>query len=206
MRILFFILTLIASARAYSHPVAYQDAWSLMSTNRDGMSDLYLGYSVTSRYSVGAHHMEMDMEGRKDSYSVLGANYLLKRWNEVGSQGNIYLGAGGGLHRDTQNSRGATYASVETDWESQKIYTSAQAMYFHANDEINFKYFKVRGGFAPYVGDYKEINTWIIWQVEQLQDQPWQLTQLLRLYYRNALVEIGYRYGGGYQFNYMVHF
>lgn len=206
MRILFLILTLFSASEAYSHAVAYQGAWSLMSTNRDDMSDLYLGYSVTSRYSLGIHHMEMNMDGVQDTYSVLGANFLLKRWNEIASQGNIYIGLGGGIHRDSQEQNGATYASVEADWESQKYYTSAQAMYFHENADEYFKYFKVRAGFAPYIGDYHEINTWIIWQAEQLQDRPWELTQLVRLYYRNALIEVGYRFGGGYQFNYMVHF
>lgn len=177
-----------------------------MSTNRDDMSDLYLGYSVTSRYSLGVHHMAMSLADKKEEYSVVGANILLKRWNEADSQGNIYIGGGGGLHRDSQEQNGAAYTALEADWESQKYYTSAQAMYFHENEDENFKYFKVRAGFAPYIGDYKEINTWIIWQAEQMQNQSWELTQLVRLYYQNFLMELGYRFGGGYQFNYMVHF
>ncbi|WP_374028773.1 hypothetical protein [Bdellovibrio bacteriovorus] len=205
----FAILALIFFSAEFSvaHPVSFQGATSLMSYNKENENELMLTYSVKNYLAAGLTYYKVeDVE-----YTVPRLNFLAKRWNNEDSQGNIYLSAGYGSERSFEERNGVTLVSADVDWESRKYYTSFQYnKYFRQDTEAanrtDFEMMKARVGVAPYLAEYNELNAWFIVQFEKSNDKAIETTQFIRLFYKNVLVEFGATIGGGWAFNYMVHF
>jgi hypothetical protein len=190
-----------------AHPVSYQGATSLMSYNKPDENELLLTYSFKSYLAAGLYYFK---EGNVN-YSLPRINYLAKRWNNEDSQGNIYLSGGYGAERSYDETKGVGFASVDVDWESRKYYTAAAYSRFFrdnsgAQPRPDYEMIKLRAGIAPYLAEYGDINAWFILQAEKQNDSSTQLTQFIRLFYRNVLVELGAGFNGEWAFNYMVHF
>ena len=209
MKMFTFILIIISAltAQVHAHPVSYQGATSLMSYNKPDENEVLLTYSFRSYLAGGLYYFK---EG-DISYSLPRLNYLAKRWNNENSQGNVYLSAGYGAEKSYNETKGVGFASVDVDWESRKYYTSAAYSRFIRDNagtqsRPDFEMIKFRAGIAPYLAEYNEINAWFILQAEKQNDSSTQLTQFVRLFYRNVLVELGAGFNGEWAFNYMVHF
>jgi hypothetical protein len=88
---------------------------------------------------------------------------------------------------------GVSRLGFEADYETRQIYFLG--MYEHLLSPTLFKQetVKLRGGFAPYLGDFSELNTWFIVQADyDLQTKgEVDLTPYFRFYYKNILWEIG---------------
>lgn len=201
------LLGILWSTQVMAHPVSFQGSTSLMSYNTEDENTVDLFYSVRSYLAVGVTYQRED----KTYFTVPRVNYLAQRWNNVDSQGNIYLSAGYGQERSYDQSLGVGFAAVDVDWESRHYYTAAAYnRYFRGDKEDisrpDFEMMKVRAGVAPYLGEFNEINTWLILQSEKRNDTAWELTQFVRLFYKNMLVELGAGFNGSYAFNYMMHF
>ncbi|WP_374080001.1 hypothetical protein [Bdellovibrio bacteriovorus] len=203
----FLLLTLGGVGTANAHPVSFQGATSLMSYNKEKENELLLTYSFDRSWAAGLSYFKMeDIE-----YTIPRINFLAKRWNNDDSQGNIYLSAGYGTERSFDENKGVTFGSVEADWESRKYYTSIQYNKFFrqdsdAVDRTDYEHTKGRLGVAPYLAEFNELNTWLIVQFDKVNDKPIETTQFIRLFYKNAMIELGAAFGGGWAFNYMVHF
>lgn len=207
MLTLFLILIASLSLEVQAHPVSYQGATSLMSYNKPGENELLLTYSFQSYLAGGLYYLKVD----DVNYTLPRINYLAKRWNNEDSQGNIYLSAGYGAENSYEQKKGVGYASVDLDWESRKYYTAASYGRFfrdHSEPQLrpDFEMIKVRAGVAPYLAEYNDINAWFILQADKQNDTGVELTQFIRLFYRNVLVELGAGFNGNWAFNYMVHF
>jgi hypothetical protein len=190
-----------------AHPTSFQGATSLMSYNTEEENTVDLFYSVKNYLAVGVTYQRED----KTYFTVPRVNYLLQRWNNEDSQGNIYLSAGYGQERSYDQALGVGFTALDVDWESRKYYTSAAYNRYIRGDKENierpdYEIMKLRAGVAPYLGEYNEINTWLILQTEKRNDTQWELTQFVRLFYRNVLIEVGAGFNGSYAFNFMVHF
>lgn len=190
-----------------AHPVSFQGAVSLMSYNKEKDNELLLTYSFTRYLAVGLDYYKME----NVEYTIPRLNFLAKRWNNEDSQGNVYLSAGYGTDRSFEEIKGVTLASVEADWESRKYYTSVQYnKFFRQNSDTvsraDYEHIKGRLGVAPYLAEFNELNTWLIVQFDKVNDKPIETTQFIRLFYKNVLIELGASIGGGWAFNYMVHF
>ena len=206
-QLLIFISTMILTATSFAHPVSYQGATSLMSYNKENENEVLLTYSFKSYLAAGLYYFK---EGKTD-FTMPRLNYLAKRWNNEDSQGNIYLSGGYGVEKSNEENKGVGFGAIDVDWESRKYYTSAAYYRFlrdHSGDisRPDFEIIKVRGGIAPYLAEYGEINAWFILQAEKMNDKPVELTQFVRLFYKNVLIELGAGFDGGWAFNYMVHF
>lgn len=205
--IILLILAAFHSAEVFAHPVSYQGATSVMSYNKDQENELLVTYSFKSYFAAALEYYKVE----KVTYTVPRLDFLLKRWNNEDSQGNIYLSGGYGTERSFDEQVGVGFASAEADWESRKYYTSLQYNRFFRKDTANadrtdFEDTKLRAGVAPYLADFNEINTWLILEAEKMNDKSVQLTQYVRLFYKNVLIEVGAGFDGGWAFNYMVHF
>lgn len=193
--------------QAEAHPVSYAGAVSLMSYNRENENDLLLTYSFTRSLAVGLTYLKVE----DAEYTVPRLNYLVQRWNNEDSQGNIYFSAGYGTDRSFAEIKPVSFGSVEADWESRRYYTSIQYNKFFRSDSdaikrVDFEHIKARAGLAPYLAEFNELNAWLIVQFDKMNDRPVETTQFIRLFYKNVLVELGATFGGGWAFNYMVHF
>ncbi|WP_142696009.1 hypothetical protein [Bdellovibrio sp. NC01] len=178
-----------------------------MSYNKDQHNEFLLTYSVKSYLAAAVYYFR---EGDVN-FTIPRVNYLAKRWNNEDSQGNIYLSGGYGYERSFNQTVGAGFGAIDVDWESRKYYTAASYERFLRQDQDDisrpdFEVMKVRAGVAPYLAEFNEINTWFILEAQKMNDTPVVLTQFVRLFYKNVLVELGAGFDGGWAFNYMVHF
>jgi len=141
-------------------------------------------------------------------------NFLLKRWNNEDSQGNLYLSGGSGFEKFQNKNYATQLAEFGADWESRKYYVNFSHLYLlRSNDQNvsipnrNYNYSMLRLGTAPFLADYSDLNIWFILQGEKYANQSnIEMTQFLRFYIKNALWEVGGRFDGGWAFNYMIHF
>lgn len=209
-RAVFFTLAVLLTLpwrKAQAHPVSFQGAVSLMSYNKEKENELLLTYSFTRWMAAGLTYLKMD----DTEFAIPRINFLAQRWNNEDSQGNIYISAGYGTDRSYDEQKGVALGSIEADWESRKYYTSLQySKYFRQDSDAikrtDFEHIKARAGVAPYLAEFNDINAWLIVQLDKRNDEAVQTTQFVRLFYKNILIEMGATIGGGWAFNYMVHF
>lgn len=197
-----FLLTSPLALRA--HPVTYEDGLALMSWNTSMMTDQWIGYSFSPRYSLTARYLALRDGQEQQEYYLTQANWLVKRWNAVGSQANVYLSGAAGVRRDDDTAVGTALGAAEADWESRRYYTSAKYQLMAQGLE----YYRVRVGMAPYLGEFKDLHTWVMLQVENQPEflGPVQVTPLLRFFKDNVLWEVGASLRGQMMFNFMVHY
>ncbi len=194
----------------YAHPVAYAGSNSIMTWNSQSMSDWMLTHTFESTYSLSARYQRIEtIEGERTFY-IPHLNFLLKRWNELDSQANVYLSMGHGGEKVNHSLKDTSFLAFETDWESRKYYVSfrEEALMTYKKRASNLYMSKVRMGFAPYLAEFNELNSWFILEAikQNKNKDSFMLTPFVRLFYRNVLVELGVSQKGESQFNFMIHF
>lgn len=202
------ILFTLAAIRAYSHPVSFKDAFSIMSYNNSEMNEILLTYSLSSKFALGTTYINE----KQSEFYMPRLNLLVKRWNNEDSQGNFYLS--GGLGVEKYKSKNYDVRMVETiaDWESRKYYIYLENLYMSRDNkdnplwtQKNDNHTKLRLGFAPFLADYHDLNIWFITQFTKHNNENTEATQLIRFYIKNVLWEIGSGFNGGFTFNFMIH-
>ncbi|MEL6956951.1 MAG: hypothetical protein AAFO88_09940 [Pseudomonadota bacterium] len=181
------------SAMAEARPVSYPGGWTVMQRNTGDFSSLHVHYSPTFQDSVGAY-VEHNWEG---DYTFAGGQYnrLVKRWNTPKSQANLYLNLGAGYAEtfDETDEGLAGFAGVAADWETRRWFTSYQVRAYDLGFDRDVHH-NVRVGVAPYIGDFGDLHTWLMLEVQNSpeSDTPTTLTPLVRFFYGVQLVEVGY--------------
>ncbi len=181
-----------------------------MSYNTPGMNEILLTYSFSPSMALAATYLR----DSKSEFYVPRADFLLKRWNNEDSQGNIYFSGGAGWEKFNSRTSGVSLAEIVADWESRKYYVYMDHIYLRRQNSENpdlaepdYNHTKARIGTAPFLADYQDLNVWLILQGEKHRQEPnIEMTQFVRFYMRNVLWEVGARFDGGWAFNYMVHF
>lgn len=212
----FAILTLTASALltapSQAGPISYEGGWMFSTENQPESINWQLFYSLKPWFSFGADYSYDNMEGPgfdAKNYGLLRGNFLLKRWNEMESQGNIYIVAGAGGVRSEDTTAGAWLGGIEADWESRKLYTSAKAQFLDSNKFEGSQMYQARVGMAPYLTKFENLHTWVILQVQYYPDafkEKVNVSPMMRFYIDNVLWELGVSARGTWSFNTMVHF
>lgn len=182
-----------------------------MANNKGDSHGIDVFHSFTPFFAAGGSYLK---EG-DDTFSVARANLLLRRWNREDSQGNVYLSLGAGtetspLVGEADRHGGVGFGELMADWEDRRFYVLAKHRVLIREDQApwlrgNIEMSQLRGGFAPYLGEYNQLNTWVIGQLDQGPTSPRDFTLLLRFYYQNVLWEIGSSLNHQSVFNFMVH-
>lgn len=187
------VANLVGAEGADARPVSYPGGWTAMQTNTGDFSSVHLHYSPTFQDSIGLYS-ERNWGG---DWHFTGVQYnrLLKRWNEQHSQANLYLKGGVG-QADPFGEGGAKLAGfvgVAADWETRRWFTSYDARAYELGFDQTFRQ-SARLGVAPYIGDYGDLHTWLMVQVENQPESetPTTLTPLVRFFYDVQLLEVGY--------------
>ena len=91
--IFYILLTLIP---ALAHPVTFKDGLAVTSIHRPKMTMSQVNYTIHRNVAVATSYVRMENPSGDLNMPALHANILLKRWNALGSQGNLYglIGAG----------------------------------------------------------------------------------------------------------------
>lgn len=181
---------------ADAHPLTYKGGSEIYTENQQFMRENVFLHSFSASRSLGFKHLHMD---NKDFYFIQ-SNHLVKRWNNEDSQANFYLLASLGINPPRSP---AVALGTAFDWESRRYYASAKYSLIN-----QYELSRTRIGFAPYLAAFNHVNTWIMLEYNHFVDKRSfnDLTPLVRLYYKNYLVELGYSVNSNYLFNFMIHF
>ena len=195
----------------YAHPTSFEGGFAIMSEMSKENQEVSAVYSP--KYWLGFGVMLVRSPEKFDLVtSQIG--WLVKRWNLPEAQGNAYLlgGVGYGTLKQSmeQKINGAMYRfGVQLDYETRRIYTFTRYVehrFFEDNKRINDQ-FSAALGIAPYLGEFDELNSWVIFKFiadNRFSDRIYVL--MLRFFYKNFLWEIGQDFNGGPQFSFMVRF
>ncbi len=214
MRFLLFALFgmgLIIPNLAQARPVSYPGGWTGMFMNDGDKNSAHIHYSPTAKTSVG-----YKFEYWRDKEMTLNAvqmNNLLKRWNNPDSQANLYLKSGIGIaYSDAGDFDGETSAAgftgIAADWEDRRFFISYENRYTEAGEIDDFYQQSARVGVAPYIGDYGDLHTWLMLQVEHMpeNDNNFTVTPMVRLFKDVHLLEAGVSNHGEILFNYIFRY
>ncbi|MDB5036923.1 MAG: hypothetical protein JWQ35_451 [Bacteriovoracaceae bacterium] len=191
-----------------AHPVSYKGAVSVMSMNQANMSDQWIHYSLTPRFSVGVRSIRLT-EGSQDSWSHLSQfGLLVKRWNYDNFQANIYTFGGIGAHTYQDRNGFAALGGAKADIESRKYLFSQTYEALLQSKAKDFHRYTTRAGIAPYIADYDQLHTWLMveYQFKPGYQRQHDVLPLLRFFYKNVLWEVGSSIKGEWLANFMVHF
>ena len=184
------------SKHALARPVSYAGGTTVMTMLDRDSEALHLSYSPTSQYSVGfGTEYDRDKDYFLNTFQI---NNLIKRWNNAGSQGNLYLQSGVGIASSVNgdlegNSRAAGFTGLTTDWENRRYLVSYTNQVLEAGNVDGYFTQSARVGIAPYIGDYGDIHTWLMLQIDHKPEDPEPviITPLVRLFKGTNLVEAG---------------
>jgi hypothetical protein len=204
---LFYILALtLVSSSAGAMSVSYQGSLGLMAWTEPSMTQYVINYSVTPWFAPAFEYFGLRGGTGNREYYFPQVGFLLKRWNNLESQANIYVNAGYGVeHRDGRTS-GALNTELQADWESRKYYIDAELQAVRlVQDPYNFV--RLRVGFAPYQAEFEQLHSWFIVQADRNTSGTGEttITPFVRLFYQNVLVEVGMSLKGEPAFNFMIH-
>ena len=199
---------------ATGHPVTFKNGIAVTSIHRPMMTMTQLNYTVHRNLAVAASYTRLEMKTSTIEMPSLHANVLVKRWNKLGSQANLYALAGMGYDLGTTNNNWVkhlrAYTGLQFDYETQRIYTALITRALPQIDSIQNVPIsgQYRLGIAPYVANYDELQIWFVGQVEYMSDmeQETLFTPMLRFFYRTVLWETGVSLNGTYWFQMMAHF
>ncbi len=201
----------VAAQNAQARPVSYPGGLTAMTMNNGDVNSLHLHYSPTAKYSLG--YKGEYWRGGNYTIQAVQMNNLVKRWNNPNSQANIYLKSGIGVAYSDEGafdseSNLAAFTGVAADWEDRRLFVSYENRYTEAGDIDNFYMQSGRVGIAPYIGDYGDLHTWLMVQVDHVPEAKEQLTltPMVRLFKGVHLIEGGMSNQGDLLFNYVIRY
>ncbi len=206
----FFTILLVSSA-ALARPVSYEGGSMVMTENNYENHALHLLYSPTAKTAFGV----ATEYWRDQDWWYQGAqfNWLAKRWNQPDSQANVYVLSSVGVASGNNDAgknihEPAAFLGVELDWENRRLFTMYENHVVEAGDIDGFFEQKARVGVAPYIGEYGDLHTWLMLEVEHNpgDEHDITVTPLVRLFYEQHLAEAGISNRGDILFNYTVQF
>ena len=151
--------------KSFAHPVTFKDGLAVTSIHRPKMTMSQVNYTIHRNVAVATSYVRMENPTGDLNMPALHANILLKRWNAIGSQGNLYGLIGAGVDTTSLASSQWTdeirgFVGLQADYETQKIYTAANIIGFPSvNDMNDIPYMaRYRFGIAPYIAHYDEFQ------------------------------------------------
>ena len=209
--IMSFLIGVFFVKLSISRPISYPDGWTIMQMNDFNRHSLHVHLSPSVNYSVGYRGEYW----RKKEWQFHGTqiNYLIKRFNTSKSQANFYIKSGVGVavsdYKNLNNKfEPNVFTGISADWEDRQYYISYQNRMNYNSSIDTFFLQKARIGFAPYVGDYGDLHTWVMLQVENMSKTKNEIiyTPMLRMFKGDFLAEVGLTNYKDFMFNFIKRF
>jgi len=177
---------------AHAKPIPYTDGWMIMQENNTRENMFHAVYGLSPDFSTG-----ISSEWFKDKGYWLHSgqlNYLAARQNLPDAQFNLFLMSGAGVALKSDKAHPAGWAGMLADYETRRLFFSYDNNVTYAQTiETSFAQ-KVKAGVAPYIGEYDDVHTWLMLQLEHYPgtNHEFVVTPMIRLFKDNYLGEIGY--------------
>jgi|TARA_Y100000992_G_scaffold257619_1_gene191503 hypothetical protein len=197
-KIAFISLTLLTLNIAEARPISWSGGSTLMYKSNSMFTSYYYHYSPSYKYSIGAEYI--DDKYFKDDYLNLRATYLMDRKNTKQSQRNLYFTAG-----ISSKSKNSFHYGVHGDWETRRVFTSFSYINKHRKIK-NYTENEFQIGFAPYIGEYNDLHTWIMLKTKKdTLNNIWETYPFVKFFKGDVLIEIGYK-SSHWDVHYMMRF
>lgn len=165
----------------------------VMQENDETGHTLSMDYTFSPTEAIGLYAKQE--EGGKE-FSTVGPqlNTLVKRWNLPDGQGNIFNMTGAGASTYQGETHPSAWTGMLADYETRRIFGSYEARLMYADTIETSFWERARVGVAPYLANYDDLNTWLMFQVDHhpMKDNTFVITPLVRFFYHTNLVEAGY--------------
>ncbi len=208
MRQLFLLaIILFIPTDLFAHPVSFKDGYGIMPSYMNNRRETELNYSYSHSSAVGINYMYMKYKDQDIQFVLPQFNHKFYRNNELGSQTNIYGSFGAGYSDYANRDNLAGMLAFQADHETRRVYTLLSGEHLQT-DGANTERIRYRAGFAPYLANYEDLNTWIIAQVDYTpqMENEFTVTPMIRLFYQNYLIEAGVSLRGDPFFAGIFHF
>lgn len=202
------LLIILAANSTEARPVGFKYSTSVMSENKPDENHFMLHYTPNRFLSVGPHYLRIARQNN-DVYALYGqANLLIHRWNQDHLQANIYATGGVGHLNFQDKSRLSEIGGAQFDIEDRQFYALAKYSGVFADDFKTSHNARGRLGFAPYIANYDELNSWLMLQYDFSPNEPTKhsLSPFVRVFYKSLLVEFGSSLKGDWLLNFVSEF
>ena len=207
----YFLFLIFISADILARPISYPDGWTVMQRNNFMRHSLHVHYSPSKNYSLG--YRSEYWRSKQWQLHGLQINFLMNRINTPLSQANFYLKNTVGLasrmnHKIGNKFEPNLFSGISIDWEDRRYFTSYENRINYNKSIDTFFSQKVRIGLAPYIGEYGDIHTWIMLEIEHLPQTKNNLfiTPMLRMFKGDYLFEAGVNINKEPMFNFIKRF
>ena len=180
--ILFFFLV---SNSSESRPISYSGGSTLMAFSDNMKNSIYYHFSPSHKYSLGIETIEDKFFG--NNYSYFRFTYLLNRKNTPNSQRNLYFQSG-------VSSKGFDnfFYGIHGDWETRRLFFGFNLKQVE-NEKKDYYDQSYQLGFAPYLGNYGDLHTWVMLKTKRNSlRSEWSTYPVLKFFKGNMLMEFGY--------------
>jgi hypothetical protein len=194
------ILGLFIVFNIEARPISYSGGTTLMFKSDNVSNSVYLHYSPTYKYSIGIEKVKNKFYDNNKNYLRL--TYLLNRKNTFTSQRNLYFQSGV-MPNNTEN----IFYGVHGDWETRKLFIGFGIKDIQSKYGMDYKDEYLQLGFAPYVGDYNDLHTWIMLKTKKntLTNKASTYPEL-KFFKGNALMKFGYGANTNWDLHFMYRF
>lgn len=184
IRITIISLLLLSPALA-ARPISYSGGSTLMAFSDSTKHSLYYHYSPSYKYAIGVEVIKDRYF--KNEHAFFRFTYLINRKNTQNSQRNLYLQSG--ISSDGLNHH---FYGLHGDWETRRLFAGFGYKHTQSPSRDYDQQF-AQIGFAPYLGDYGDLHTWLLLKskkdtrIGDVSTYP-----VLRFFKGNFYVELGY--------------
>src|SRR3954464_12254824 len=194
-------------AAMQAKPLSYVGGTMVMQENDETGHTLSIDYTFDPRFAVGLYSK---YEMNQDEFWMAGPqlNTLLKRWNLPEGQGNIFAMPGAGIARQGTRNEPAAWFTLLGDYETRRLFFSYESRFMYARDIENSVWQRAYAGFAPYLADYEQLNTWLLIRVDHhpAKNDHFVVTPVIRFFYKTIWLEAGYSSNNHVMVNWTVQF
>ena len=166
-----------------SRPISYSGGHTLMHFNDSMKESIYYHYSPTYKFSIGLETMQNKVFSNNETNARF--TYLLNRKNKKLSQRNLYF-------QSAISTKNNNYAfGMHGDWETRRYFIGFD--YKEVKNIIDYTDKHIQLGFAPYLGEYGDLHTWLMVKTKKNSLNNKQITYpVIKFFIGNVLLELGY--------------
>jgi len=187
------LLTSLVALPGQAKPLSYVGGTMVMQENDETGNTLTLDYTFDPHFSLGLY-AKRDIGGKE--FYTLGPqlNTLIKRWNLPNGQGNIFGMTGAGAARQGSTNQPAAWVALLADYETRRVFLSYEPRLMYAGDIETSFWQRAQVGFAPYLADYEQLNTWLLLRFDHhpAKEGHFVVTPMMRFFYKTIWLEAGY--------------